>query len=180
MPDLKSELKKLEALKFDDEGTTQQEITMHETPKTERQIVWNYVRDNPMSSCAGVSAALGISASRTASQMGALHNRSLVTRQHINGSWHYTTSADSYPVFDRVAHGKKVGDALRGKHRKSRAVKDETAKEQARLHERAVVRAVQAQIPIPLAAFSARDMIESMPVGKARALYDELKKIFGG
>lgn len=180
MPDLKSELMKLEKLSFDDTGEPDMPITMHETPKTERQLVWNYVRDNPMSSCAGVSAALGISASSTASQMGALHNRSLVTRQHINGSWHYTTSADSYPVFDRVAHGKKVGDALRGKHRKSRVVKDEMAKEQARLHERAVVRAVQAQIPIPLAAFSAQDMIESMPVGKARALYVELQKLFGG
>jgi hypothetical protein len=164
MPDLKSELKKLEALKFDDEGEPDMPITMK--PKSERESVWEYIKANPMSSSAGVSAALGIDASSSASQVGALLNKSLLTRVHIGGSYHYTAVGDSYPVFDRVAHGKKIGRATRGKPKKSRVVKDERPK-------------AQAPAPIPLAAFSAQDMIESMPVGKARALYDELKKLFG-
>lgn len=184
MPDLKSELMKLNNLKFDDDGEADMPITMVEpTPApqqiTMREQVWNYIKANPMTSNAGLSAALGLACMASASHVGALFNRSLVTRVQINGAYHYTAVGDSYPAFNRVAHGRKISEALRGKHRKSRVAKEEAAQEQVRLLERAVVRQAQAQVPASLAAFSAQDMIESMPIGKARALYLELKKLFG-
>jgi hypothetical protein len=132
-----------------------------------------------MTSNAGLSAALGLACMTSASHIGALFNRSLVTRVQISGAYHYTAVGDSYPVFNRVAHGKKIGEAMRGKHRKSRIAKEAEAQEKTRLYKRAVVREAQAQVPLSLAAFSAQDMIESMPIGKARALYLELKKLFG-
>jgi hypothetical protein len=174
MPDLRTELMKLSNLSFDDPGEPDVPTNTETKPMSERQVIWNYIKANPMSSCAGVSAALGIDVASSASQMGALLNRSLVTREHVNGSYHYRTVGDSYPFFDRVAHGKKIGTALRSNYKKKNKVKAEREQEQAKLQERAA----RAQVPISLASFSAQDMLESMPVGKARALYVELKKLF--
>jgi hypothetical protein len=168
MPDLRSELMKLSNLSFDDPGEPEMQTTTDTKPMTERQTIWNYIRDNPMSSCAGISAALGVDVQNAASQVGALLNRTLVARQKINGVFHYTVSTDSYPTFDRVAHGKVTGRLKRKPYRaKAKAVR------------KLEIVSVPAKAPVSLASYSAKDMIESMPVGKARALYDELKKLFG-
>lgn len=183
MPDLKSELMKLNNLKFDDEGEPDMPITMDEPtpaqPTSMREQVWNYIKANPMTSNAGLCAALGLDSMTGASHLGALFNRALVTRVRGSGSYHYTAVGDSYPVFDRASNGKRISEALRKKRMAERDAKEEVAKEQVRLLERAVVRKAQAQVPVSLASFSAQDMIESMPVGKARALYLELQKLFG-
>lgn len=185
MPDLKSELMKLNNLKFDDEGEPDMPITMTEPttteqqPTTMREQVWNYIKANPMTSNAGLSAALGLGCMTSASHLGALFNRSLVTRVQVSGTYHYTAAGDTYPVFNRASNGKKISEALRKKRMAERDAIEEGAKEQVRLLERAVVRSAQAKVPVSLAEFSAQDMIESMPVGKARALYLELKKLFG-
>jgi hypothetical protein len=185
MPDLKSELMKLNNLKFDDEGEPDMPVTMAEPTATEqqppsmREQVWNHIKANPMTSNAGLSAALGLSCMTSASHIGALFNRSLVTRVQISGAYHYTAVGDSYPVSNRADLGKKISEALRKKRMAERTAKEAIAKEQVRLLERAVVKEAQAKVPVSLAAFSAQDMIESMPIGKARALYVELKKLFG-
>ena len=159
--------------------TMAEPTTTEQQPPSMREQVWNYIKANPMTSNAGLSAALGLACMTSASHIGALFNRALVTRVQINGAYHYTTVGDSYPVSNRVANGKKISEALRKKRMAERDARDEVVKEQVRLLERAVVREAQAKVPVSLASFSAQDMIESMPVGKARALYLELKKLFG-
>jgi hypothetical protein len=164
MPDLKSELMKLNNLKFDDEPTPP--VVVDEAT-TERERVWNYIKANPTSSAAGVAAGLGINPSLAASQIFALHNKAVVARGKIGDTYHYQVVGDSYPRFDRKAHGEHIGKLSKGKPRAVRA----KAK-------RVLVQRAPDPVAAPVNDVDA--MINSMSVVQARAIYDKLKQIFGG
>jgi hypothetical protein len=162
MPDLKTELMKLNNLKFDDADEPTQPPVVGEAT-TERERVWNYIKANPMSSVNGVAAGLGISDSHASSQIFALHNKAILARGLIGDKYHYQVVGDSYPRFDRKAHGKHLSKIMKGrKHGKRVLVKREPV----------------APVTAPISNVDA--MINSMSVMQARAIYDKLKQIFGG
>lgn len=164
MPDLKSELLKLNNLKFDDAEDEPTQAVFVDKATSMRERVWNYVKANPASSAADVSIGLGIGAGLAASQLFALHERGLVAKAPIDGLYHYQALGDSYPRFDRKAHGKKLGKAAKGKPRANKA-NDAQVK--------LLTTAVQQNA-------TATDILNTMSVMQARAVYDELKRIFGG
>lgn len=164
MPDLKSELKKLEALKFDDEGTTTQEVTMQE-PQTlgVSETVFNIIRDNPGCTRKRLIALADnayVSKSSSSSLLNQFLKRGIVRSVDSDAGMTYFAVGQKYkPGY--IKQAKKAAKVATPK-----AAKPEPQP--------------TAIAPVSLAVFSAKDMVESMPVGKARAVYDELKKLFGG
>jgi predicted ArsR family transcriptional regulator len=167
MPDLKSELKKLEAIKFDDDGETND----NSAPSISmREQIWNYIKANPMSSAAGIAAALNIEkVGHANSHLHALHKKAIVARGAIGNSYHYQIVGDTYPRFDLHAHGHQLGKKSKGRPKKS--LNKVRAKPQQTI--------VQAKAVVVLEEFDVETMLNTMPIAKARALYDALKKIFG-
>lgn len=164
MPDLKTELKKLEALKFDDEGTTTQEVTMQE-PQTlgVSETVFNIIRDNPGCTRKRLIALADnayVSKSSSSSLLNQFLKRGIVRSVDSDAGMTYFAVGQKYkPGY--IKQAKKAAKVATPK-----AAKPEPQP--------------TAIAPVSLAVFSAKDMVESMPVGKARAVYDELKKLFGG
>jgi hypothetical protein len=166
MPDLKSELMKLQNLKFDDADDEPAPPVVVDEATTERERVWNYIKANPMSSATGVAAGLGINPSLAASQIFALHNKAVLARGLIGDKYHYQVVGDSYPRFDRKARGERLGKLSKGKPRPNRPAK------------RVLVQRAPDPVAAPVNDVDA--MISSMSVMQARAIYDKLKQIFGG
>ena len=155
MPDLKSELKKLEALRFDDEGTTTQEVTMQE-PQTlgVSETVFNVIRDNPgcnRNRLVALSDTAGVSKNSSSSLINQFVKRGLVRTVDSASGLTYFAIGQIY-VRGYIKQNKKADKVATPK-----AVK-----------------------PAPQQDSSVQDLLNTMSIVKARALYDELKKIFGG
>ena len=87
MPDLKSELKKLEALRFDDEGTTTQEVAMQEPQSLGvSETVFNVIRDNPgcnRNRLIALADTAGVSKSSSSSLLNQFLKRGPVSYTHL-------------------------------------------------------------------------------------------------
>lgn len=199
MGTLQQELAKvqnLDNLAFDDEPDAQQ-ITMEEAPaKSLRERVWDWVRLHPMSSNAEITEGLGISPLDAARVMVALYNASSVTRQRVNGAYHYTTATDTYPRKDYGAALKKAWETraqmaasgeLKQRYALGKAstippaVEDQPKRKYTK--RKLVARQELQDAPSPmLQAVPSYDpsVVSTWPVSVARAFYDELKKYFGG
>ena len=169
MPDLKTELKKLEALKFDDDGDTTV-ITLQPAvavpDKQQGSIskrLFDLILNNPgcnRSSLLAKALSAGIGMSSSSSLIHQFTRRGLVR----------TVDSQTGPTYFCVGTQYKPGYIKQAK-KAAKVATPKAAKPEPQ---------PTAIAPIPLAVFSAKDMVESMPVGKARAVYDELKKLFGG
>lgn len=155
MPDLKSELKKLEALKFDDEGTAQPEVITQEAPAHESisETLFRVINDNPGCNRARIitlAENAGVARSSSSSLLSQFVTRGLVR----------TTEAEGVLVFFTASQTYKPGYVRRPK----KAAKVATPK-------------------VPMAApkqeVNVSELLSNMSILKARALYDELKQIFG-
>jgi len=148
MPDLKSELKKLEALRFDDEGTTTQEVAMQEPQSLGvSETVFNVIRDNPgcnRNRLIALADTAGVSKSSSSSLLNQFLKRGLVRTVDSAGGMTYFAIGHKY-VRGYIKQNKKA-----------------------------------AKVAIPKQDSSVQDLLNTMSIVKARALYDELKKIFGG
>lgn len=164
MPDMKTELMKLNNLKFDD-AEDEPTMAVVDDATTERERVWNYIKANPMSSANEVAAGLDISPSSAASQIFALHSKAILARGVIADTYHYQAIGDSYPRFDRKAHGQHLKKVMTGRKQNKRVL---------------VKRAPEPVAPVAAQVNDADFMISSMSVVQARAIYDKLKQIFGG
>ena len=156
MPDLKSELLKVQSLnnlKFDDDDqpTT---ITVAEEKPTQRQAMWEYIRDNPGVSANQVAEHMGIVGPTTASALQKMFIRGIVDRTSVDGVYHYRAAVREYPP-----------RSFTGRKRK----KKHTAKP--------VGAPVQSAPVSPLQANSS--ILDTISVREARALYEELKQLFG-
>jgi hypothetical protein len=168
MPDLKSELKKLETLKFDDEGESNVITLPAATALPDDQQggvssrFFNVIRDNPgcnRKRILSLAETANVSKASSSSLLAQFVKRGLVrTVDSASGTTYFSIGQKYKPGYIKQA---KKGAT------KTKAVTAAPAP-------------VQAVIPAPvtLASFSAQDMLDSMPVGKARALYVELKKLF--
>ncbi len=153
MPDLKSELQKLEGLKFDDEGETQQEVTMQESQNDTgvSATFFNVIRDNPGCSrkhLISLGEKRGVVKASSSSLLAQFVTRGLVRSSDVDGTLVYFATAKDY---------------VRGYVRKPK----KAAK-------------VQPLAAAPKKETGVSELLNNMSIVKARALYDELKKIFGG
>ena len=169
MPDLKSELKKLEALKFDDDGDTtvitlQPAVAVPDNQQgSVSSRVFNIIRDNPgcnRNRLVALSDTAGVSKNSSSSLLNQFVKRGLVRTVESASGLTYFAVGQIY-VRGYIKRNKKAAKVATPKASKPEPQPTAIA-------------------PVPLAVFSAKDMVESMPVGKARAVYDELKKLFGG
>jgi hypothetical protein len=164
MPDLKSELKKLEALRFDDDGETQPEITTHDIALPARvdekftngvsAALFNVVRDNAGSNRSRLIAmadAAGIARASSSSLITQFTQRGLIRATSTPNGIAYFPVAEEY-VKGYVRREKKAD----------------------------TVAPPRALAVAPNQDTSVQDLLNTMSIVKARALYDELRKIFGG
>jgi hypothetical protein len=155
MPDLKSELKKLEALSFNDDGETQQETNMAEPKQAGISVrFFNIIRDNPGSARRELLAkarAIGVAQGSSSTLLTQFCKRGLVRTVESNNGYNTFFSVGDYykPGYVKKAASPK---AVKAKPVREPAVQD----------------------------VGVQDLLNTMPITKARALYDELKKIFGG
>lgn len=170
MPDLHSELKKLENMRFDDVPDDEPIA-----PGSINERVFAYIKATPGCTCRQIGDAVGLDASDVSTRMGKMYERKLVTRTRIGMSYYYKAAASEYPKYDKM-------EALA----KAQAVRREKALARRKAKERkAVVSAPKTRsiTPTPRAVQAPTDvrvLLDTLPIATARALYDELRKIFGG
>lgn len=161
MPDLQTELKKLAAIKFDDDGDAVQEQPATQPANVSRTL-WLFVKDNPGATAHDASLGTGIEGSSSSSLLSQMFHKGVLrrTKPATGGSFQYTVIDPDYvPLTPREA----LMRAVAAKEAKPRAKK-----------------AKAAPAVIPAADESIDALLNNMSIVKARALYDALKKIFGG
>jgi len=170
MPDLKSELKKLESLKFDDEGDTNVITLPAATALPDDQQggvssrFFNVVRDNPgcnRTRLLALADGANVAKASSSSLLAQFVKRGLIRAVDSQAGLTYFAIGQSYkPGY--VKQPKKAAKATKT----PKTVKPS-------------LRAVAPE-PVSLYTLSAQELLDTMSIVKARALYDELKKIFGG
>jgi hypothetical protein len=162
---------RLNELKFDDDVGTTTEIKVETEKETTNQteLLWRYIRDNPGSSASDVTKAKGITDYKNvATRINQLAKRG-VLRQ--DASEHpiknYVVDA-TYPRISKDEKLARMNDA-RAKLLAKRARGEGKPKKVKKMG-----RPVGSGKPTP------NSIINSMSVLEARALYDQLKQIFGG
>jgi hypothetical protein len=175
MPDLKSELMKLDNLTFDDDvGGEPAPITP--TKVNVSKLIWDTIKENPLQNSMEIATLMnngdmtGIS-----TRLKQMLDRGVLARTELNGYWAYTTVGDAYPTFDKLAILAKAHAA-----RREKKIKREKQKQYAATY-KAKKQVVEAPA-IPSTSLtsnpSAEQIVNSMSVGMAKAVYLELKKVF--
>ena len=153
MPDLKTELKKLEALSFNDDGETQQEPEMNESKQVGVSAgLFNVIRDNPGSGRRELlkkAEAIGIAKGSSSTLLTQFCKRGLVRTAKNN---------DGYNTFFSVGSCYEPGYVKKATSPKAAKAKP---------------------VQEPAQNVGVQDLLNTMSITKARALYDELKTIFG-
>jgi hypothetical protein len=178
MPDLKSELMKLDNLTFDDDVTA--------SPITPTKInvsreIWDTIKATPNISSIQLAGMVsngdmtGIS-----TRLKQMLDRGILSRSKSElGMYVYQVVGDSYPTFNRqdaLAKAQAARQANKAKREKQRKYNAKyNAKKKADVVE-------VAALPIPSTSLtrnpSAEQLVNSMSVGMAKAVYLELKKVF--
>lgn len=180
MPDLKSELAKLKDLKFDDEPETPANPKTNDANNQTRKIFLFY-RDKPMSTVNECAEALGMHPGPVSARTAQLFNRKLVTRiKRGEEAYRYTSVAVEYPNIEDVRRAalikaqaaKKASNAKRKQLEKARAAKK--AKQVSLAAKKAAIPKVEQS-----SAFNAAVVVASLTPFQAKALFDELSKLFG-
>ena len=164
MPSLQQELTaKLKDLKFDDE----EEQTNNSQPSPNKtRAVFEYYRDNPMSLVNECADALAIESSRVAAMSLQLFNRNLLSRsKRGQESYRYSATEKEYPETSEVRKAALI---------KAREVRSSMPKKAKTKKAKSV-----AAKPEP-AGFSAAVLVGGLTPFQAKAVYDELAKLFGG
>jgi len=159
MPDLRTELMKLENLKFDDDVQTEEQI-VNPTNTSLMATIWQYVHNHPRCTYVEVMKGLGTGQSDTSTRLTQMYNAGKLNRDDSTQPYKWFTTSDSYE--------RKVP-----KRYKKRVAKP-------------VVKKVKVTQPTPGAApksltkYDVNELLSTMSIIEARALYDKLKELFGG
>lgn len=161
MPDLQSELKKLETLAFDDEGTTT-EITMtlphaFKPSNNVSRETFNYIKNNPGASRQGVIKGLenlGYKPSSTGSLIGQFIRQGIARK--VNGGV-FANQTEYTPVKPKLIRGK-------------------VTKVTVKKNKQPIITPVAEPEITPDTTVKA--MLSRMSILQAREMYDELKKVF--
>jgi predicted transcriptional regulator len=161
MPDLRTELMKLENLKFDDDAqpnTQEVIVTTAIDPNVSMMYkIWEHVYKHPNCTYRDVCKALNQSQSDVSTRLTQMYNAGKVTRHRTDGLYLWSTTSDSYV--------RKLPKSY-----KKRKVKP-VAK---------VVKPIPAAKPKSVTKYDVNDLLSTMSIVEARALYDRLKELFGG
>lgn len=163
MPDLRTELMKLENLKFDDDAQPNtQEVIVTQADKTNmNHAIWQYIYKNPKSSYREVMKALNYGQSDVSTRLTQMYHAGRFTRErNDDGLYAWSTATDSY---DR-----KISKPY--KKRKTKPVAKVSN----------VSKPVPAAQPKSITKYDVNDLLSTMSIVEARALYDRLKELFGG
>lgn len=178
MPDLKSELKKLENLRFDD-GDDETPPTNNTAPQLNMtQSVFEYFRLNPMSTGNDCADALGYDKSRVAALALQLVGRKLLTRtKRGEHPYEYTAIADSMPD---TYQARKAALIKAHEARSANAAKRRKAAAKKAVKVDKVEKPEERETKAEHKAFNAAMLVNSLSPFQAKAVFDELKKLFGG
>jgi hypothetical protein len=161
VPDLKTELRKLESLSFNDHGETQQETEMNEDQKLGVSArFFNIIRDNPGSPRRELVAkanGIGIATASSSTLLVQFCKRGIVRAVETNGG-----RPTFFSIGDQYTPGYLKRAALPKKAKAPKLAK--------------VSKLVATAAPVQ--DMGVQDLLNTMSIAKARALYDELKKIF--
>lgn len=171
MADLQTEIFKkvlpkmrLNQLTFDDDVNTQEVHIEVEQPTTNQtELIWRFIRDNPGSTASEVARSNIISDSgNVATRITQLVKRGIVRQDKtVHPAKNYTTTVG----YKSISMEERI-------QRMNAARKDGTKKpKKIKVVKRKVAPQVQA---------SQGNILDTMSVVQARALYDQLKQIFGG
>lgn len=173
MPDLQSELKKLETIAFDDEGkTTTTEDAMpitnaHKITNNVTRETFNYIKDNPGMRRVQIAAAMENRGFKKSSTLALTSQFVRSGMARIVDSGVFIAQSEYAPI-----KAKKVKKA------KVTKVTDKKLKQD-------IIESVQAQElppPQPVVAVThdtlVKAMLSRMSILQAREMYDELKKVF--
>lgn len=157
MPDLRTELMKLENLKFDDDVQSTDEVVPTENTSMMAQI-WRYVKDHPGCTYVDIIKALGHSQSDVSTRLTQMYNAGKLTRNTSGDRYAWFTVSDKYERKEPKPY----------KKRKPKSVA------------KAVKPAVPAAAPKLPTKYDVNDLLSTMSIIEARAMYDRLKELFGG
>jgi hypothetical protein len=158
MPDLKSELSKVITAWNDDVPTSPTNIGGHRITSNSTRTTFNYVRDNPGVTSTEATVALeklGVKAGSSTS---------LLSTMVARGNLRKTASGALFAA-------QKEYVPIKG----TRVQKSKTKAVAPVVDDPKPIEAVQIN-----AAWDAETLLNSLSIKQARALYDELRKIFGG
>lgn len=177
MPDLRSELMKLENLTFDDDVTNAPSPITTDKINVSKEI-WDTIKANPNSSSIQIANAVsngdmtGIS-----TRLKQMLDRGILSRSKgANDMYLYQVVGDAYPTFNRQEALAKAHAARLEKKTKRDKQRQYNAKYKAKL--KAEAPAIPATSSVSFS--DAEQLVNSMSVGLAKAVYLELKKVFEG
>ncbi len=166
MPDLQSELKKLDNLAFDDEGvtTTERKMLPHAFKPTNNvsRETFNYIRDNPgltRSQVGGLMEKRGFNKASVISLLTQFIKQGMV---RLSNGGMIVNQPEYTPI--KTPKAKKPSKDVLPKPQKK------VTKVTAPVPSTVYISSVNTQ--------SARDLLATMSIVQAREVYDELKKIF--
>lgn len=184
MPDLKSELMKLDNLKFDDDVTAEPSPITPSTNFTKN--VWDTIKANPDINSVRLAELINNgSMNGIATRLKQMVDRGTLKRQiDQNGLFVYQVVGNTYPNMSRTEVLAKAQAARKANKEK----RDKQREYNARYHAKKratnpqVIQIVGAPAAIPSASLnkhpSAEDIVNQMSIGLAKAVYLELKKVF--
>jgi hypothetical protein len=171
MPDLKSQLEevkhKLATMAFDDSGEATEANDEPTADRTTSRKLWLYIKDHPGTTGAEAGRGAGVDRTNASSLTSQMFAKGVLTRTKPDdgGAYRYTVADQNYtPLTSKQALERAVAAKMANKNKKAKA------KTKA---------AVAAPTPAAPPDITVHDLLNTLSITKARALYDELKKIFG-
>lgn len=166
MPDLQTALSTVaKQINFDDDL----EVTTHPEPKNFAQRLFYWFVANPASTAREAKEALGVvNDGPVSGRTHQMHARGLLTRVDGIGGFRYTATCTEYPEFTIAQRREMMAKAIAARKAKPKKHK-KVAK---------VVALEPKTAPSLNANPNAEQIVNSMSVGLAKAVYLELKKVF--
>ena len=181
MPDLRSELMKLDNLKFDDDVADVPAPITNTKPNVTKMI-WDAIKAQPNMNSKQIAAAVNSGdMSGISTRLKQMLNRGTVDRTIVDNTYVYQAVGESYPELNRVELMAKATAARKTrKHRKIKQ-REYNAKYKAK---KQITLSTAGPLAVPATSLvsspNAEQLVNSMSVGMAKAVYLELKKVFEG
>ena len=179
MPDLRSELMKLNDLKFDDDVADAPSPITTDKVNLSKQI-WDAIKIKPnMDSQQIADRVTGGDMDGIATRLKQMLDRGILTRIKLDAKFRYEAVGDEYPTFNRQEALAKAQAAKAEKRSKREKQREYAAKYKAK---KQITLSTAGPLAVPPTSLtsnpSAEQLVNSMSVGMAKAVYLELKKVF--
>lgn len=189
MGTLQTELMKLttlDNLTFDDDPAetptppiVQETTVAPQEGKTLRQQYWEWLREHPGSTAKQLGTAVGLPQTEACNILYRLMQRGIVVRSKSGGYFQYQTVGDEYPVMTAEEKVRRMNEA---RHSKPSAPYKSKRVKHAQAEKTIEERKAELRSPGVTNGFmdSVQGFINQLTVHQAKAVYVELRKVFGG